>query len=445
MLRKYNERADVFEQLFLQLVRAAPKLKIAVFVLDSSAKDHSGAVEFWEYRCDIVIRLDHTHPESPDSGYYLRTIEIVKARYQKHAWGPHQLKIYEAYDSRKDREETPKAHRERLRRAHPFRDEGGIFVYPSIHYLLSTYKRSDPDSQPSWVPTPICSLTRMLPAPGTEDAGGGFPEGRCTAFLGARGGHKSHLGLMHILDRVLKANECAVIVSLRDDVGLTMATMRGIIAGWDAADRGKWEGNFAQGADWPSDLSDRLEIMYFPPGNITPEEFVHRILLSVLRLRGNGRKVTCLFNSLDQLGPRFPLCAKEQLFMAALLQVLCAEQVTSLVVAASEHMEATHYYGLESIAELILSFNYEKLPKSARDRLVSVLGDGSSETRSAGGSRQAAAKEWLAEATTRDFVTLKVVRQAGGQAGGARAVLELVNDRHPLRKTFGPGLYCFPL
>src|SRR5215831_20182409 len=82
-----------------------------------------------------------------------------------------------------------------------------FFIYPSIHYLLSTYKRTDPTLGPRPVAPKIRALGSVLE--------GGFPEGRCTAFLGVRGGHKSYLGFMHVVDRVLD-DECGLIVSLRD-------------------------------------------------------------------------------------------------------------------------------------------------------------------------------------------------------------------------------------
>ena len=65
----------------------------------------------------------------------------------------------------------------------------------------------------------------------SEKEPGSFPRGRCTAFVGVRGGHKSHLGFMHVLSQVTKGDS-AIIVSLRDDVGITRTTMLEIIAAW---------------------------------------------------------------------------------------------------------------------------------------------------------------------------------------------------------------------
>jgi KaiC/GvpD/RAD55 family RecA-like ATPase len=425
-----EKKANLFQKLF-NLILGGPR--IVIFILDSTPGDASKVAEFWEYICDVVIRLDHSRPHTPE-GYMLRTIEIVKARYQRHAWGVHQLKLYEANEARQ-RNEKGQAYRDRLIRAHPFREEGGIFIYPSIHYLLSLYKRSDPASDPKLVQTPIPSFSAMLE--------GGFPEERCTAFLGVRGGHKSYLGFMQVVSRILDHGECGLIVSLRDDVGITKQSIDKILVqGWPER---KQKSKLKQ-ADckriWESDLRKRLEIMYFPPGNITPDEFLHRILVSVKRLQQykKDQPITLLFNSVDQLGPRFPLCAKEPMFIAALLQILSAERVTSVFVAASEARESTaNYHGIESIAELILEFTHDTqqnnelktqallraIKNPIRDPMPSI-------------------KTWLSGRGNRN-VMVQVMRHAGGHAAGAHAIVEFVDANHPLRDFFSEGPQLIPL
>lgn len=81
-----TDRGDFFQQ--FQSVTSSGG-KIVVFVLDSSTTGDAHAI--WEYACDVVIRLDY----GTVNNYYMRTIEVVKARYQSHIWGKHQLKIYE--------------------------------------------------------------------------------------------------------------------------------------------------------------------------------------------------------------------------------------------------------------------------------------------------------------------------------------------------------------
>src|SRR5262249_35832376 len=150
--------------------------------------------------------------------------------------------------------------------------------------------------------------------------------------------------LMHVLKRVIFDGECGLILSLRDDIGVSHLAMNRIIEAWDKDSDNEWVRALKEQGRWRHSLDElltgevleRFETLYFPPGNITPEEFLHRMLLSILRLRKTGHDLTFVFNGLDQLGPRFPLCAKEPVFVAALLQLLSAQEVTSLFVAASE-------------------------------------------------------------------------------------------------------------
>ncbi len=81
-----DRRSELFNK-FLQLTHLGPKLIITV--LDSSTHS-SGDSDYWAYLCDTIIKLD----KKIIKNYLVRTIEVVKARYQSHIWGSHQLKIY---------------------------------------------------------------------------------------------------------------------------------------------------------------------------------------------------------------------------------------------------------------------------------------------------------------------------------------------------------------
>lgn len=440
-----QEIRQAFEVQLSRLLTHGPRL--VIFVLDSFAGNPTHSAKFWEYYCDIIVRMDRTYPSTPNESYMLRTIEIVKARYQQHAWGPHQLKIY-AHKPEPEVGQLPS--RNSMMRAHPFRNEGGIFIYPSVHYMLSDYKRASPSSVDYDAP-PVSGLQKML-----KDTG--FPRERCTALIGMRGGHKSHLGFMHLLKRVLDDDECGLIVSLRDDVGISARAMREIIEAWAVEgtiqawdkkrgpNRAFWDASHSsQSIFTRQPLADQLEIMYFPPGNITPEEFLHRIQMSIIRLqqtRSPQRRVTLLFNSLDQLGPRFPLCAREPVFIAALVQMLSALSVTSIFVAASEQAGvvgahvggASYYHGLESIAELILDFQL----KDERELSFSTIGGGFAESPVSFMPAQTSVA-----ARTRPKVAVQVVRHAGGKAAGAWGFLELVDRNDYLASGRpAPGLYC---
>lgn len=60
------------------------RLKAIILILDSEAH-----VDEWAYLADVVIRFDIAR----EQGYLVRRLEVVKARYQSHVWGTHQLKF----------------------------------------------------------------------------------------------------------------------------------------------------------------------------------------------------------------------------------------------------------------------------------------------------------------------------------------------------------------
>jgi len=269
--------------------------------------------------------------------------------------------------------------------------------------------------------------------------GPGFLLGQCTAMIGERGGHKSHLGYVELLYRLVAASDCrartmvaenalkpspdgrilklapeplaepargglairsplaapaalklassapglergpvpalpkppgnppgpgrrntekALVVSLRDDEATTRRTLAKILDKWR---------EFNSGVPTLAELEEKglLEIIYFQPGYITPDEFYHRLLLSINRLKhadNNQPGISLIFNSLDQLAARFPLCASEPVFIPGILQLLAAEEVTSFFVATREEGRPD-YYGLGSMAEVILEFEYRDFPR----------------------------------------------------------------------------------
>lgn len=398
---------------------------IIMLVLDAGPSDEQS--RFWENICDMVVRLDTHHL----SGYLLRSIEVKKARYQQHVWGRHQLKIY---SHKPELEPKPVRNHTLVARAHPYRAEGGIFIYPSIHYHLSNCKRRVPqrDEQKTARSTSIAQLDKIL--------AGGLPTGRCTGFLGMRGGHKSHLGYLHLLHRLIgeaedvqRDTEKVLIVSLRDDEDMAKRTLTSILE--QSFKRTKEDAN----RELEQLIAgDRLEILHYPPGYITPEEFYHRLMMSVERLKYRTSSaerippITLLFNSLDQLQSRFPLCAREDIFIPGIIETLSADNITSLFIAVEEEGQPPEQFGLRAMADLILYFEQKTLksldeywqvirdqrhsgpvpmptlPQESIDRVLEKLGP------------------------THKSVVLRVDRFAGGQAAGASGILELVKkNEHP--------------
>lgn len=397
---QYKDRTEIFNK-FTKLITSGPK--IIVIVLDSY--NECGNCEFWGYVCDSIIRLDKKY----DLNYMIRTMEIIKARYQSHAWGIHQLKIYGP-----NKVENLKG-MEARKRAHPYREEGGIFIFPSIHYYLSKYKRESPHVDPELVETRLEGLNKLL--------GGGFPLGRCTGFMGQRGNHKSHLGYQHILYRIIKYNEKGLIISLRDDEAMARKTLKSILSEEFDITNGEERLKLME-------EKDNLEILYYPPGYITPEEFFHRMYLSIQRLKykDSNANITLLFNSLDQLGSRFPLCSQERVFIPGIIETLSAERITSIFIGVDEPGQPPEQYGLLSMADLILSFEKRVfLP-------VEYLGHlNVKQTKIQG------IKEKLGQ--MQKAVVVRVERFSGGQAAGKGGILELVEKTSHLHDVCNNGLY----
>jgi len=426
-----KEQAEQFFQRLL--TRGFRKTKIIIFILDSNPLDNEHRI--WEYVCDNVIRLDYINLLD----YYIRTIEVIKTRYQEHVWGKQQLKIYakpEPFEKNDD-------YNEKMRRAHPYREEGGVFIFPSIHYYLSQYKRLGPTQRPELASTKPEELNRILKEPNDseqDNQNAGLPEGRCTAFIGSRGGHKSHLGYLHLLHRIVSVNgeetekkEGCLVISLRDDEQMTRKTMGNILAE---------EFNEDPDSLIEYEDEDKLEILYFVPGYITPQEFFHRVFISVQRLKRSNNKLTILFNSLDQLKARFPLCAKEGIFIPGMIEMFSGEGITSIFISVDEPGQPDEQYGLLPMADLILSFHPHKFKSTD---YYGHLYDRDDEYKVKYNEiKKKIEKEGrILGDTFLECIVLQVVRFSGGQGAGAKGLLELIKQEDINERSIyqSPGLH----
>jgi len=459
-----NSRQKLFDK-FQKEINYGPKAVIFILDSGSSPQEH----KYWEHICDVVLRVDYQCKDISD--YLVRTIEVIKARYQPHVWGKHQLKIYgksnisencienyiKLYNNdndiknrikQKQKSHDPdwaenfiydeirtshpdlfKKHLEKKRRAHPYCKEGGIFIFPSIHWFLSKYKRRSPVNISGRMPTHLKRLNILL---GKDDISGGIPRGRCTALVGSRGTHKSHLGYYHILDNLYKSRkeeikcenrESGLIISLRDDEGMAKEVMITILEEIIKQDDIHANRDIANNELNKYIDEGYLEILYFPPGYITPEEFYHRVLMSILRLKNRYStkevKVTALFNSLDQLFARFPLCAKEDVFIPGLIDTFTAEGVNSIFITVDEQGQPAHQYGLLSMADLIIS---------AKQRIFNNI-DFFGHLEDSWHLEHPLPEE-IKESFGEDIqsVVLWVERYAGGQRAGQGGILELMHN-----------------
>ncbi len=82
-----------------------------------------------------------------------------------------------------------------------------------------------------------------------------------------------------------------------------------------------------------------LKIMYWRPGNITPEEFVDRLIREIGEVDDSdqeSRYERVVFDEVSQLRQRFPLLARSQLFLPTLIDTFKAVGMTSLFLADAE-------------------------------------------------------------------------------------------------------------
>jgi hypothetical protein len=221
---------------------------------------------------------------------------------------------------------------------------------------------------------------------------------------------KSHLAYLHILARLTGKfiggneanadNNTALIISLRDDETMISSTLDGIL-----------KNEVAPGDEWTTQNlinKNQLEILFYPPGYISPEEFIHRIFVSIHKLKKGEKNVTVVFNSLDQLAARFPLCTKFDMFIPSIVQILVGEAITSIFVAVDEKDQPVEQYGLLPMADLILSFHKYKINKSD---YYKIMPDKKEDTKE-----------------QRDEIIITVERFAGGKKAGAKGLLELANE-----------------
>ncbi len=361
------------EELISILRKCANNYLLTVAIMDTGpgiSADHSWAP--FEYIADIEIDFSYDRPEN----YMIRRVWIVKARFQDHADGWHRMKINPKPSS--DAVPNP---------LNPVIKQGGIFVFPSVHRHLSLArgeldkakagKKASP-RHPTPIETPFKALTKAI-------QGEGFPAGVCTAIVGDRGGMKSHLAYYTLLKFLLNPKnieERAVIISLRDTEDAAIDTLADIL--WQQVDD---EGNRLlvdidskkkAEAHIKDELieRDRLEVLYFWPGYISPEEFFHLVCTSVDRPgKGKGKSgkeieskhaSLLIINGLEQLSARFPLCAKESMFISGLLSVLTVKGITVLVTSGGSTGLPSEQGGVPAgllpMSDLIIQTSFRLLP-----------------------------------------------------------------------------------
>jgi hypothetical protein len=172
------------------------------------------------------------------------------------------------------------------------------------------------------------------------------------------------------------------------------------------------------------------------------------MFISVHRLKKQSSALTVMFNSLDQLSARFPLCAKQEIFIPGIIQTLSGEGATSICISVDEPGQPGQQYGLLPMADLIVSFSMRRF--SANDYYSHVVkgwqDDFSLDQDLHHKFQDLQEKVGTNSVLYRETVVLQVIRFSGGERAGKRGMLELVNmdelSRFPYPKA---GLHFTPL
>jgi hypothetical protein len=332
--------------------------RLLVVILDGYADQTAHAA--WEYLVDAAFRFDTSESNVGLDGYYQRTFQIIKVKGQEHAWGSQILKIYPGTTEQGEfaRPNSP-----------PYLKEGGTFVFPSVHWHLSRSKEITylPPKQKCYS-TGLETLDNIL---GDQAASSdrGFPATQITALIGRRGAMKSHLAyyfmLCHALgeiDQDAKPKN-VLLVSLRDNLDDAKHTLTTIV---EQQERLRSAAKTTSAAALIQSLinDDRIEILHYAPGCISPGEFLHRILVALNRARQNklsppperNTAEIVVLNGLDHLDSKFPLCAGEKVFIPALTKILQNNHVCSVIVSAEQAMGSQGNADIGPMADLILEF-----------------------------------------------------------------------------------------
>jgi KaiC/GvpD/RAD55 family RecA-like ATPase/transcriptional regulator with XRE-family HTH domain len=225
-----------------------------------------------------------------------RVIEIRKCRTQSHIRGQHMFSIH---------------------------TDEGIRIYPSVQSKLSIWRRrirrgAEPAPE-SWRLDENFDYDPVLR--------GDFVKGDAILLTGDPATHKFPVGLS-FLAAGLQAHEAVpdphlLLISLREDE----VAIRRIIQNYDQLqplltaldNRGP---------------GPRLHVMHFPPDYFSAERFLHWVERTLREMKRHEQRVSrVLFSTLSQLKYNSPMFEKEPLFVAALIELLKKERITSLFIS----------------------------------------------------------------------------------------------------------------
>lgn len=403
-LNVLNDAMQTKEDAFRKLISEFPSHPlIFAVVLDSLDK---GKRQSWEYIADMTLKFERTdlHVGPNQVAYNIGTFEVEKGRWQKHAFGCHQMKILQKNDG----EKSPLQH-------------GGICICPSLHHHLSLVDTKGDDEKICCQSTSVLGLDKLIG--GGDNRWAGFPEKRCTALVGPRGTMKSHLTYSWLLENAQKTpDEKCLLISLRDDEKAASTRLIKIA-------KSEISEEFASNLESDKEI---IPIAYFKPGYITPGVFLFKLWYYLDKYKPKRVVV----NAFEQLETLFPLCAAQPSFVSSIVEMLCDQEITSVVNAVIHRgaFSSETDYGLLPVSDMVLRFEqkeYDSL-KNLLELLPGLDQQLFKETR--------IQRECLRQKTTkikkRKFLSkssvetvIEINRVPSGNACGSKGILYLDKDK----------------
>lgn len=332
-------RLNLLREVFLETT----DLVTVIYDSPSTEKVSSGYT-VWQYAADAALEFLIQRVR----GYELKKLRILKARNQRHAFGEHLVKLWPREREIADRRAGEGKSRIR----------SGITIFPSEHFFVTQCqgnRNAEPRSE-DLEDRPRITLSHGRK--GDRDEKGRLEglvrAGKVTVLTGPPGSLKRNIAHRFLLDGLLQNKEpntnltvVPVLLSLREP---ERTIRQQIEETWgeceielDASElwTKKLTGYFRR----PSHAKDYeiesflpsgvlpVDVRYFEPGAIAPEEF-----LAVIRgifdpwLENRGIRFRVLIQDLAQLDPRFPLCAASPVFMTALTEYFRTQAITTLML-----------------------------------------------------------------------------------------------------------------
>jgi len=426
---EWNGLVEVYNILMRRL-GGTTSLEYLFLIVDSpgvGSSDPAIAHQYWEYVADVIIRVDYDHGLQ---GYLNRHLEIVKTRFQAHVLGRQVMKIF----PKPKRGGNTKGEATPAEGARPALKEGGLFIFPSQHFLLSKIRDEErivalptesPTAQPTW---PLEYCDQLV-------GGSDVPLHRTTAIVGRRGLHKSHFAYQFLLDGIAD-RENTLTISFRDNPEAVTATLVQI------ANAEKYD---AKGLN-ENTIKGRNKVVYQRPGFVTPEEFLHRVIAAVAEYKPSRVMV----GAIDQWDASYPLLAESPILVPTLIDFLNAHNTTSMVIGVEGGAKPVEWCGLTANSDVVLSFDYQVLDwikQDAHKQSTQEIPTRESRGSATDGFKPKTRLIVLTEPSrfsSQPKVVVQALRVPHGRAGLARAVVEYTYRKEDAAR-IPTGLRLLPL